>query len=416
MNNVKVNFFLKSRVNHLHQYPIVMTITMNYDRTQIFTGIWIAKNRWNEKTKTVKGKDEETKTLNDTLATLQSHVRQVANELLTSGKPFNPNIIKDRIKNGITRNMGVVESFDLFLKRMENMVPTTYTRATLVKYTNTKERVKEFIKKHTQRNDIYLYELQDEFMEAFELFLRKNYQVSHNTIYKTYQRFTRFLRFEVSRGHLDKYPFPDYKMRMLPKVCHSLTYDEIRRIENLAITDTPRLLQVQQLFILAIYTGIAFIDMEQSKPEDLVLDDSGMLWLRTYRQKTRSRISVPLISNAVKSLEILRSGIFDIPKGKLLPVKNNARMNFEIKQVCELAEINNPELVTWHSARRSTSALLMRMGIPLEILQKILSHKSLGTSLMYYAHVNDDQVSRAMKLLDKRLNESDTSSNELVPQ
>ena len=75
-----------------------------------------------------------------------------------------------------------------------------------------------------------------------------------------------------------------------------------------------------------------------------------MLWIKTHRQKSKSRVSVPLISNAVKSLQILTSGEFHIQNGKLLPMKSNARLNYEIKQICSMARINDYEKVTWHSA------------------------------------------------------------------
>ena len=61
--------------------------------------------------------------------------------------------------------------------------------------------------------------------------------------------------------------------------------------------------------------------------------------------------------------------------------------------------------MTWHSARRSTSSIMMKVGIPLQILQKVLSHKSLSTSLMYYTHVEDSHVKEGMKLLDEKLNQ-----------
>lgn len=52
--NVKFSFFLISRKNSNNEQPIVMTITIGYDRTQYYTGIWIKKNRWNDKTNKVK--------------------------------------------------------------------------------------------------------------------------------------------------------------------------------------------------------------------------------------------------------------------------------------------------------------------------------------------------------------------------
>jgi hypothetical protein len=79
MSNVKFTFFLKTRKNTLNQHPIVMTITMNTDRTQIFTGVWVEKNKWNDKLKKIKGNDQKVQTLNDTLISILSHARKVSN-------------------------------------------------------------------------------------------------------------------------------------------------------------------------------------------------------------------------------------------------------------------------------------------------------------------------------------------------
>ena len=78
---VKFGFFLKTRTNSMNEQPIVMTINSGYDRTQLFTGIWINKNRWNNKT------------------------------------------IKDKIKNGFTNHQGVISSFEKFLQWMEKQIP-----------------------------------------------------------------------------------------------------------------------------------------------------------------------------------------------------------------------------------------------------------------------------------------------------
>jgi integrase len=409
MANVKFTLFLKTRKNNLNQQPVVLTITMAKDRTQIFTGLWVEKSRWNEKLKKIKGNDEETQVLNDTLLSLISTARKVSNDLLMSGQPFNPNTIKKHLKDGFSKNRGVVESYEIFLERMKKLIPSKYTKATLMKYANTKERVKEFIKHYTKRNDIYLYDLESQFMDDFDLWLRKTYNVSHNTVYKTYQRFTRFLRYEIARGNLDKYPFMDYQIRMEVKEGHYLSFDDIQKLEKFEI-ENKKLFQTKLLFLFTIYTGLSFIDLYQLKDSDLIVDEDGMMWLKTFRQKSKSRVSVPLISLAVECLHILRSGDFEIPSGKLLPVKSNVHLNIEIKQVCELAGIKDGHLTTWHSGRRSTSSLMMKLGIPLQILQKILSHKSLSTSLMYYTHTDDKMVKDSMLVMDQKLRDSKAQS------
>ena len=375
---------------------------MGQDRTQVFTGLYVAKNKWNAQTKRVKGHDKETKTINDTLVTIATQARQVSNELLISGMPFNPNTIKEKIKYGFKKNLGTVEAYEIFLERMKRLIPSKYTKATLLKYTNTKERVREFIKHYTRRNDIYLYELDSQFMEDFDLWIRKTYNVNHNTVYKTYQRFTRFLRQEIARGNLDRYPFIDYKIKMEYKEGRYLSFNEIQNLEELEL-DLPKLIQTRSIFLLSVYTGLAFIDLYNLKESDLFNDDEGMLWFKTYRQKSKSRVSVPLISNALNHIKILRSGEFDITPGKLLPIKSNVHLNYEIKQIASAARINEPETVTFHCARRSTSSIMMKAGIPLQILQKVLSHRSIATSIQFYSHTDDEMVKTAMKELDEKL-------------
>ena len=86
-----------------------------------------------------------------------------------------------------------------------------------------------------------------------------------------------------------------------------------------------------------------------------------------------------------------------------MPVPTNVRLNAEIKQLCGLVGIPNSSKITWHTGRRSTSSLMIKSGIPLQVLQKVLSHKSISTSLMYYTHVDDMMVSEQMKEMEKRL-------------
>ena len=144
MSNVKFNYFLKNNPNNKRELPIVMTIVMSGERTQMFTGLWTVKSKWNQKYSKVIGTDPDSKSINDTLLSFISRGRRVVNELVVSGKPFNPNTVKDKLKNGFSKNLKTIESYNLFLERMERKIPSKYTRSTYVKYLNTKLRVEEF--------------------------------------------------------------------------------------------------------------------------------------------------------------------------------------------------------------------------------------------------------------------------------
>ena len=75
MKNPNFSFFLRNMPNPQKLYPIVMSITMGKDRTQVFTGLWVEKSKWNAKLKRIKGSEEQTQVLNDSLLSLLSHAR-----------------------------------------------------------------------------------------------------------------------------------------------------------------------------------------------------------------------------------------------------------------------------------------------------------------------------------------------------
>jgi hypothetical protein len=49
----------------------------------------------------------------------------------------------------------------------------------------------------------------------------------------------------------------------------------------------------------------------------------------------------------------------------------------------------------------------MKAGLPITVLQKVLSHKSLSTSIDYYSHTDDELVAKAMNELDIKINTID---------
>ena len=110
MSNVKFNYFLKNNPNNKRELPIVMTIIMSGERTQMFTGLWTVKSKWNQKYSKVIGTDPDSKSINDTLLSFISRGRRVVNELVVSGKPFNPNTVKDKLKNRIRKKRSAFKS------------------------------------------------------------------------------------------------------------------------------------------------------------------------------------------------------------------------------------------------------------------------------------------------------------------
>lgn len=149
---------------------------------------------------------------------LNIKVHQIINQLTILGKPFNIHTIKETLDGRSIGQATILKAFDEHLRMMNRLKGKEYEKPTIIKYTNTRLRIKQFIKYKFKRSDLFLYELNDNFLTEFEMYLKEKCDNSKTTCYKHYQRFTLVVRKAIQKGYLDKYPFPDYRIRM-PKKC-----------------------------------------------------------------------------------------------------------------------------------------------------------------------------------------------------
>src|SRR5690606_29305186 len=101
---------------------------------------------------------------------------------------------------------------------------------TIIKYANTQLRLRQYIKYKYHRSDMYLYELNYQFMKDFESFLKQKFDNSGVTVYKHYQRTARVIHQAMHLGLLDKNPFEGYKIKLPRKKIQYLTQEEVDKI------------------------------------------------------------------------------------------------------------------------------------------------------------------------------------------
>lgn len=57
----------------------------------------------------------------------------------------------------------------------------------------------------------------------------------------------------------------------------------------------------------------------------------------------------------------------------------------------------------WHAVRRGLASNLSELGVPDDVIQKILRHGDLGTTQKFYRKTRSKAVSQAMKKLSRKL-------------
>ena len=198
------------------------------------------------------------------------------------------------------------------------------------------------------------------------------------------------------RGYLLHDPFLNHRFHLEPVNRGFLTDEEILKIANKEL-GIQRLEQVRDMFIFSCFTGLAYIDVSNLTPDNIVtLDDKQ--WIMTKRQKTSVETNV-LLLDIPKSI-IAKYSHKTYRDGKLFPILSNQKTNSYLKEIADLCGIKKN--LTFHLARHTFSTTIcLSNGISMETLSKMLGHSNIGTTQIY-GKITDHKIQEDMTALTDR--------------
>jgi integrase len=403
-NNIKITFWLnRVKKNSKNLVPVYMRVTQNYDFFSKATGIRIPAGDWDKKAMRIKGATQEVATANATLDSLRVKVLQVVNQLNLSGKPYNIHTIQKTLEGNETSQLTILKVYEEQLTEMKKLKGKDFAPATIIKYKNTQLRLKQYIRYKYHRGDMFLYELNYQFMSGFESFLKQKYNNSTTTCYKHYQRFTRVIHKAMHKGYIEKYPFENYKIKLPRTKILYLTQEEIDRIDHTNFK-VERLIVIRDIFVFCIYTGLAYAEVESLTPDNITKGIDGEFWLNIHRKKTKKDYQVPLLPRALEILDKYKNHPLCLKKGTCLAVPSNVKYNAYLKEIGDIAGIpKNKPLVT-HLARKTfATTIALTNGMNIGVLSKILGHNSIKVTLDSYGTIIDELMIRNVKELKEKL-------------
>lgn len=136
-----------------------------------------------------------------------------------------------------------------------------------------------------------------------------------------------------------------------------LTIEEVNTIRSKEF-GIERLDKVRDIFVFCCYTGLAFIDVYNLKPEHITEDAQGRMWIHKQRQKTEIEFFVPLLDYPQQLIKKYKGHPLSKIKGTLFPVYANQKMNSYLKEIADFCGIKKH--LTMHLARHSISCLSLK--------------------------------------------------------
>ena len=294
-NTFSVLFFIKkSRPLKNGECAILMRITVNSISQEVFIGRSILADYWDQHAERATGKDRYSYEVNAYLDTVRSRIMQIHRQMEIDGRHITAREIKEQFKGNAARPKMLLEEFRRHNDQCRALIGIEYSPGTVMRFDRVVRYLGEFMQAFYKFDDIPLREINHEFITNFEYFLKTEKQCAHNGVIKLMKCLKKVVRIAIMNDWIAKDPFINIKLREKTTEREFLETDEINRIIEKEIT-VERIDQVRDIFIFCVFTGLAFTDVKQLKPEHIVKGKGGEMWIRKARQKTRNMCDIPLL-------------------------------------------------------------------------------------------------------------------------
>lgn len=349
----------------------------------------IEPKHWNKEEERVRRSYRQHPEFNVRLQKVKDIVFDTYRKLLNDGIEVNNDLLKSELdkifkpEEEAKKQMEFIEFFEYYMETSDHAYNTTKT------YKQALRDLKEY---EQSKNTKLTFEKVDiDFHNNFIKYLQTKHNFSPNTIGQRIKVIKTVLRASHERGLHNN---TDYQKKAFEKPREETTAiylndKELLRLYNLDLSGNKRLDNVRDWFLIGAYTGLRYSDLAKLSKENIKGDT-----LEIKTQKTGQTVIIP-IHTIIK--KILRKH-----KNKLPRLMSNQKFNEYIKEVCRLAEINEPirieetkgklklsknepkyNLVTAHTARRSFATNAYNSGIPSINIMLLTGHTTESSFLKY---------------------------------
>lgn len=395
-------FFIRdSRVRKDGTTSIEVVLTVNGERCAFSTGKKVKSCNWDKNKQQVKGKDEEAQSLNNYLKAIKAKLYQKEAELLDRGFIITADLLRDAYFDKIEsiKERSLFEVFEEHNQEQEKMIGNGVSKATHWVSVYTIRLLREFVQQKYKREDLYLRELNLNFIQSFHSFLRIDKGMAQNSSTKHLKLLKKIINLSVANSYMAFNPFSTYKVEREPVDIDFLDEEELRKIINFD-TPLPRLERAKDMFLFGCFTGLSYIDIKTLTPEHFEKDSAGRIWIKKRRVKTGVLSRIPLLPIAKLILDKYKGG------EKLLPIQDPADINKYLKDIAILCGIN--KRICFHTSRHTfASTITLANNISLEVVSKMLGHTNTRMTA-HYAKLIDKCIGEQMdKLMDTFTGNSD---------
>ncbi|WP_412987657.1 site-specific integrase [Pontimicrobium sp. IMCC45349] len=380
----------KSRLNSKSLCPLKCRITIDKNRKEFSTGIFINPDEWDNENQ----EHLNNVSINNEIEILTSELKSKHLRLKISTECVSVFDLYNEYKGKAKKEeKGTSEFYQEYLKSYKKLVGKEIKQATWNKFYYVGNHLKKFIKWKYKVSDYPLNKLSLKFLDDFDFYLKTKEDHKQITINKILQRFRKVVKMAVAEKYIVSNPFILYKAKSVKHKVVYLTPEELKVFEERDFGNRT-LDTIKDCFIFCCYTGLAYLEMKSLKYEHLRTGFDGQTWIFMDREKTSKPLSIPVLKQAQSIIDKYKTNDSDF----VLPQMSNQKFNQYLKDIAGKLEIN--KRLTHHVARKTfATTVLLYNDVPMEIVSELLGHSSITITEAHYGKIVQKKVSDEMNRL-----------------
>ena len=425
--NIKRNiiFALESRkkdgVPIVENVPIRMRVNFASQRIEFTTGYRIDVAKWDGDKQRVKNGctnklKQSASEINAALLGYYTELQEIFKRFEVAEITPSPAEVKEAFNNRHGQNektelasadtsnvpSNFYEAFDDFVRVCGRQ--NDWTHSTFEKFAAVKNHLKNF------RSELSFDFFDEEGLTEYVQYLREVREMRNSTIGKQLSFLKWFLRWSFKQGMHSNNAYDAFKPKLkdTQKKIIFLTWEELNKLRGFKIPSTMQALErVRDVFLFQCFTGLGYSDVFNLRRSDIKGD-----YMEVTTVKTSDSLIIELNDHSRAILEKYKDVEFE--NDKALPVITNQKMNDYLKELAELAEINEPVRQTYykgneridevtpkyallgtHAGRRTFICNALALGIPPQVVMKWTGHSDYK-AMKPYIDIADDIKANAM--------------------
>ena len=391
---VSIKYYLLTTRATKGELPIYLRITMDRKKAELHSGYTCIAKDW-------LGEEQLTKsnnTINNELSKKRTSIYELIIDLERKNKAVSATILKDLLSGKNKIEIGLLAYFERHI--VEIKIKNEIKTISINKYNQSVNTLKEYIQKKYKKQEFIINQIDYDFINGYDLFLRETYSLHKNTINKYHSRFRTILLKALAEGHLFKQPYANFKLSSVKTDREFLSQIELNKIIEFDLSHNSSLDKVKDLFIFSVYTGLRFQDAQS-----LTIDNLGKYknkaFIKFIQQKTSRTIEIPLLPAAIKIIDKYSKTAEREVFKKLLPEISNQKVNAYLKVIANLSGLNRT--ISHHIARHTfATTICLNNNMKLEDVSMLLGHSSVKTTQIY-GKITQDRLHQSIKSITKKL-------------